>query len=103
MDADRSQIIDPGNSSLNKWLIDTAANMTAELLSSDWFPRFGANAYVAAANFHGSLVTKYEDAVLYDAGGKTPTVRAFPDPVALLRQGALRLDLESLKAEIEPL
>lgn len=64
MDADRSQIIDPGQSALNNWLIDTAANMTAELLSTDWFSRFGADAYAAVGNFHGSLVAKYEDIVL---------------------------------------
>lgn len=40
---------------------------------------------------------------VYNAGGKTPTVRAFRDPVALLRKGALRLDFENLRAEIESL
>ncbi len=63
MDADRSQIVDPVQGSLNDWLIDTAANMTAELLSTDWFDRFGASAYAAVGRFHGSSVTKYADAV----------------------------------------
>ena len=40
---------------------------------------------------------------VYNASGKTPTVRPFRDPVALLRRGALGLDFANLRAEIEPL
>ncbi len=63
MDSNRTQIIDPVEGSLNEWLIETASNMTVELLSTDWFERFGASVYVAAGRFQGSSVTKYSDAV----------------------------------------
>lgn len=63
MDANRSQIVDPTQSPQNDWLIDTAANMTASLLSTDWFGRFSANAYAAAGHFHESVEEEYADAV----------------------------------------
>ena len=63
MDGDRTQIVDPVQGSLNDWLIDTAANMTAELLSTDWFDRFGASAYATVGQVHGSVVKKYADTV----------------------------------------
>ncbi len=63
MDADRSQIIDPSISDLNGWIIDVASEMTIELLSKDWFDRFGPGAYSAVDMPGRSTVPKYSDLV----------------------------------------
>ena len=47
MTGDRSQIQDQGNSPWNKWLLETASDFTMEMLTTDWFHRFGPSAYEA--------------------------------------------------------
>jgi len=44
---DRTDIIDTGNSDRNKWLLDQAGNLALELLTNDWYERFGPDAYLA--------------------------------------------------------
>ncbi|HEX8264580.1 MAG TPA: DUF3883 domain-containing protein [Pyrinomonadaceae bacterium] len=45
MDIDRSQLEDPQNNKFNAWLLETAANLTINLLTGDWYERFGFIAY----------------------------------------------------------
>ena len=40
---------------------------------------------------------------VYEVDGKAPSMKPFPDPVGLLLQNALRLDISSLNAEVESL
>ena len=40
---------------------------------------------------------------VYEVDSKTPSMKPFPDPVGLLLQNALRLDISSLNAEVESL
>ena len=47
LNSDRSQILDDSNSRWNEWLLRQAAELTAQLLTSDWLERFGADAYLA--------------------------------------------------------
>ena len=47
MNPDRSQIHDPNQSQWNEWLVEQLANLTMELLVSDWLQRFGADAFLA--------------------------------------------------------
>lgn len=44
MDSDRGSLLD---NNWNKWLMDEAARLTVELLTGDWFDRFGPAAYEA--------------------------------------------------------
>jgi hypothetical protein len=64
MDDNRSQIIAPGLSLRNKWLLETAAEMTIKLLPTDWFERFGASAYAAIGQLDDSAMQVYSDAIL---------------------------------------
>ena len=63
MDADRSQLVDPSNSPFNAWLLNLAANMTIELLRTDWFHRFGADVYRAVGTIERSVLPSYSEAV----------------------------------------
>ena len=63
MDADRSQLVDPSNSAFNAWLLNLAADMTIELLRTDWFYRFGADAYRAVGTISRSALPSYSEAV----------------------------------------
>lgn len=47
VDLDRSQLLSPDVNSWNAWLIDEAAEMTVNVLASDWFRRFGPPCYRA--------------------------------------------------------
>ena len=40
---------------------------------------------------------------VYEVDSKAPSMKPFPDPVGLLLQNALRLDISSLHAEVESL
>jgi len=40
---------------------------------------------------------------VYRAGERSPKIRHFRDPVAMMAQDSLRLDVETLRAEVEPL
>ena len=46
MDMDRSAIL--GDDPWNRWLLQCAADLTMDLLTSDWLERFGAAAYLAS-------------------------------------------------------
>ena len=63
MDADRSKLVDPSNSAFNMWLLRLAADMTVELLHTDWFNRFGANAYRAVRTINRTALPTYSEAV----------------------------------------
>ena len=63
MDADRSELVDPSNSQFNAWLLQLAADMTIELLHTDWFYRFGANVYRAVGAIDRSSLSSYSEAV----------------------------------------
>jgi hypothetical protein len=39
---------------------------------------------------------------VYDATLESPVAKCFPDPIALVREGKLRVDLGTLRAVIEP-
>jgi Protein NO VEIN, C-terminal len=47
MNADRSQIIDPINNEFNAWLLDRAADLAFDLLTSYWWHEFGPDSYLA--------------------------------------------------------
>jgi hypothetical protein len=47
--------------------------------------------------------SKYELWRVYEADSRTPTYRIFRDPVSLLRDQKLRLDIASFRAEVEPM
>lgn len=47
MNADRSQIINPGMNEFNHWLIDRATDLTIDLLASDRWKEFGSERYLA--------------------------------------------------------
>ena len=63
MDADRSELVDPSFSAFNAWLLDLAADLTIELLRTDWFYRFGADAYRAVGAIDQSALPSYAEAV----------------------------------------
>ena len=63
MDANRSELVDPSNSGFNAWLHRLAADMTVELLRTDWFYRFGVVAYRAAGEIDRSALRVYSEAV----------------------------------------
>ena len=47
MNEDRSQLVDPGNSDWNRWLVTECARVAIDLLKSEFFPNYGADAYRA--------------------------------------------------------
>ncbi len=47
MNAERTALVDPGNSPWNGWLLDTLADFTIELLVANWFRSFGDASYRA--------------------------------------------------------
>ena len=47
MDGDRSHIVNHSNSPWNAWLLECAASLTMQLLTSDWLKNFGPDAYLA--------------------------------------------------------
>jgi Domain of unknown function (DUF3883) len=47
MNEDRSQLVDLGNSSWNQWLVEQCAQLAIDLLVSELFGDFGADAYLA--------------------------------------------------------
>ncbi|HEU5376629.1 MAG TPA: DUF3883 domain-containing protein [Ktedonobacteraceae bacterium] len=47
MNADRSEIANPGTNAFNKWLLNNAIDLTFELLVSDWWKDFGPEGYLA--------------------------------------------------------
>ena len=63
MESDRSDIIAPENSPWNQWLLKEAADFTLELLVSDWFDRFGADAYLAIKEQEPPFVPEYSERV----------------------------------------
>ena len=63
MDADRSELVDHSNSAFNAWLLGLLAQMTVELLHTDWFYRFGADAYRAVGTIDRSALPTYSEAV----------------------------------------
>ena len=63
MNADRSELLDPSNSAFNQWLLGLAAEMSISLLQTDWFDRFGADAYHAVGDISQSVLPLYTEAV----------------------------------------
>jgi hypothetical protein len=63
MDFDRSLLNDPTNSAVNVWLLENLAKLTQEVLKTDWFRRFGANAYLAVGQIEKSSVPDYAHAL----------------------------------------
>jgi len=63
MDFDRSQLNDQSNSVINVWLLENLAKLTQEVLKTDWFRRFGANAYLAVGQIEKSSVPDYANAL----------------------------------------
>jgi len=61
---DRTQIVEPSNSSWNEWLLDKAVDLTLELLVTDWYKRFGAEAYLALPEVIKPEITQYLEGVL---------------------------------------
>ena len=63
MDMDRSAIL--GDDPWNRWLLQCAANLTVDLLTSDWLERFGAAAYLASwpNDIHPGNCTTYCTAI----------------------------------------
>ncbi|MDD9995983.1 MAG: hypothetical protein OXS35_09635, partial [Dehalococcoidia bacterium] len=47
MDTNRVNIVSPSSSSWNEWLIEELVELTIRLLTTDWYERFGAGAYLA--------------------------------------------------------
>ena len=63
MDADRSALVDHSNSPFNAWLLGLTAEMTLGLLHTDWFGRFGVDAYRAVGFIDRSALPTYSQAV----------------------------------------
>ena len=63
MDFDRSQLNDHSNSAINVWLLENLAELTREVLKTDWFRRFGPNAYLAVGQIEKSSVPDYANAL----------------------------------------
>ena len=68
LDNNRANIVSPLSSSWNQWLIQESVDLTVRLLTTDWYERFGAGAYLALqAKEHASgnqLIESYADAVV---------------------------------------
>lgn len=54
MNAERTALVDPGNSPWNGWLLDRLADFTIELLVANWFGNFGDASYRALATLDHS-------------------------------------------------
>jgi hypothetical protein len=63
MDFDRSQLNDQSNSVINVWLLENLAKLTQEVLKTDWFRRFGGNAYLSVGQIEKSSVPEYAKAL----------------------------------------
>jgi len=61
---DRTQIVEPSNSSWNEWLLNRAVDLTLELLVTDWYKKFGARAYLALAEVTKPEIMQYSTGVL---------------------------------------
>ena len=61
LNSDRSQILDDSNSPWNEWLLRQAAELTAQLLTSDWLGRFGADAYLAVQTVSQAASESYQN------------------------------------------
>ena len=61
LNSDRSQILDDSNSRWNEWLLRQAAELTAQLLTSDWLERFGADAYLAVQTVTQAASESYQN------------------------------------------
>jgi hypothetical protein len=46
LDSDRSELVDPGISSWNRWLLETVADFALDLLTAEWLDSFGAAGYL---------------------------------------------------------
>ena len=115
MDSDRSQIVDPLNSAFNAWLSESKPASDFDILSVD---EDGGELFIevkATSGRDGRFQwsrSEFERALqergryilyrVYQAEARSPVVRSFRDPIALLSQGGLRLDIETLRAEVEP-
>jgi hypothetical protein len=64
MNFDRSQLNDQSNTEINLWLLENLAKLTVDVLKTDWFRRFGANAYLAAGQIERSSVPDYANALM---------------------------------------
>ena len=47
MDNNRANIVSPSSSSWNEWLVQELVELTTRLLTTDWYERLGAGAYLA--------------------------------------------------------
>ena len=61
--------------------------------------RWSKNEFDLACSLRGRYVL-YR---VYEVDSKAPSMKSFQDPVGLLLQNALHLDISSLSAEVEPL
>ncbi len=59
MNTDRSQIIDPSINEFNAWLIERAADLTFDLLTTNWLHEFGPDAYAALQEQTPSTTTYF--------------------------------------------
>ena len=68
MDTNRVNIVSPSSSSWNEWLIRELVDLTIQLLTTDWYERFGAGAYLALEardrDSDNQLAEAYADAVI---------------------------------------
>jgi hypothetical protein len=63
MNTDRSQIIDPSINKFNAWLIERAADLTFDLLTSNWWYEFGPDAYLALQEQRTSTTTYFSNQI----------------------------------------
>ncbi len=68
MDTTRANIVSPSSSSWNEWLVQELVDLTTRLLTTDWYERLGAGAYLALEagerDPSSRLVEAYADAVV---------------------------------------
>ena len=68
MDNNRANIVSPSSSSWNEWLVQELVELTTRLLTTDWYERFGAGAYLALEagerDSGNRLAEVYADAVV---------------------------------------
>jgi len=60
VDSDRSSLLDNG---WNRWLIEQLGALVFHLLKTDWFDRFGADAFRAAITKYPASPTEFSDAI----------------------------------------
>jgi hypothetical protein len=63
MDGDRSELVPPETNAWNRWLLETAADLTVELLVSDWQDRFGPDVMLALGKQAEPSVALYLDRI----------------------------------------